>query len=116
MTERPELETTEIWSLVNTTDDVHPIHLHAVRFQVLDRQPFDAEHFVATGQMRFRGKPFPPVPSEAGWKDTVRAHAGSITRIIVRFEGYAGRYVWHCHNLEHAANEMMRPFDIVPRG
>ncbi len=115
VTEQPEFETTEIWSLVNTTDDVHPIHLHAVRFQILDRQPFDAEHLVATGQMRFRGKPFPPVPSEAGWKDTVRAHAGSITRIIVRFDGYPGRYVWHCHNLEHAANEMMRPFEVVAR-
>lgn len=35
-------------------------------------------------------------------------------RIIVRFEGYTGRYVWHCHVLEHAANEMMRPFEVVP--
>jgi hypothetical protein len=50
-----------------------------------------------------------------GWKDTVRAHAGLITRIIVRFEGYPGRYVWHCHVLEHSANEMMRPYEVVAR-
>jgi spore coat protein A len=37
-----------------------------------------------------------------------------VTRIIVRFEGFAGRYVWHCHVLEHEDNEMMRPFDVVP--
>ncbi len=116
VTEQPELDTTEIWSLVNLTDDTHPIHLHAVRFQILDRQIFEAELFLAKGEMRPRGEPFPPGPSEAGWKDTVRAQPGTITRIIARFEGYAGRYVWHCHNLEHAANEMMRPFEIVARG
>ncbi len=47
-------------------------------------------------------------------KDTVRATPGSITRIIVKFDGYAGRYVWHCHILEHEDNEMMRPFEVVP--
>jgi spore coat protein A len=44
-----------------------------------------------------------------------RAFTTRATRIIVRFEGYAGRYVWHCHVLEHAANEMMRPFEVVAR-
>ena len=39
-----------------------------------------------------------------------------VTRIIVRFEGYCGRYVWHCHVLEHEDNEMMRPYDVIPRG
>jgi spore coat protein A len=115
VTERPELDTIEIWSFVNLTDDTHPIHLHAVRFQILDRQIFESELFLTRGEMRLRGSPFPPARSEAGWKDTVRAQPGTITRIIARFEGYAGRYVWHCHNLEHAANEMMRPFEIVAR-
>jgi spore coat protein A len=59
------------------------------------------------------GKPVPPEPDERGWKDTVRAEPGMVTRIIVRFEGYSGRYAWHCHVLEHAANEMMRPFEVV---
>jgi spore coat protein A len=48
-----------------------------------------------------------------GWKDTVPAHPGMVTRIIAKFEGYPGRYVWHCHILEHEDNEMMRPFDVV---
>ena len=63
--------------------------------------------------MQTIGAPVPPEPGETGWKDTVRAEPGMITRIIARFDGYVGRYVWHCHLLEHAANEMMRPFDVV---
>jgi spore coat protein A len=43
----------------------------------------------------------------------VRADGGLITRIIIRFEGFAGRYAWHCHVLEHEANEMMRPYQVV---
>ena len=102
-----------MWGLLNLTDDAHPIHLHLVRFQILDRQLFDADEYNTTGTMRWMGPPVPPAPSEAGWKDTVVAGPGALTRIIMRFEGYAGRYVWHCHVLEHAANEMMRPFDVV---
>ena len=49
----------------------------------------------------------------AGWKDTVQAHPKMVTRIIVPFEGFAGRYVWHCHILEHEDNEMMRPYDVL---
>jgi spore coat protein A len=115
VTEAPELDTVEIWSLVNLTEDTHPVHLHLVRFQILDRQTFDAEGVQYTGQTRTTGPRIPPGPGETGWKDTVRADPGVITRIIARFEGYAGRYVWHCHLLEHAANEMMRPFEVVAR-
>ncbi len=115
VTEQPELDSVEIWSFFNTTDDTHPIHLHAVRFHILDRQLFEADLFRMGRGILLRGKPVPPDPPEAGWKDTVRVHPGAITRIIVRFDGYAGRYAWHCHNLEHAANEMMRPFEIVRR-
>jgi spore coat protein A len=60
------------------------------------------------------GDAVPLDPNEAGWKDTVRAAPGAVTRIIVKFEGYAGRYVWHCHILEHEDNEMMRPYDVLP--
>jgi spore coat protein A len=116
VTESPELDTIEIWRLVNLTEDSHPIHLHLVRFQLLDRQPFDSDEFMMTGKMELRGTPVPPSAGEAGWKDTVRAEPGHVTRIIARFEGYEGRYAWHCHLLEHAANEMMRPFDVVRRG
>ncbi len=113
VSETPRLGSVEIWSFVNTTEDTHPIHLHLVRFQILDRQPFDVDTLQTTGQMRTIGKAVPPEPAEQGWKDTVQAYPSTITRIAVRFEGYAGRYVWHCHVLEHAANEMMRPFDVV---
>jgi spore coat protein A len=113
VTENPALDTTEIWSLVNGTDDSHPIHLHLVRFQVLDRRPFYVGEYLRKRQLRFTGEAVKPDPNEMGWKDTVRAEPGMVTRIIVRFEGYAGRYVWHCHILEHGDNEMMRPFEVV---
>jgi len=116
VTETPELDSVEIWSFVNLTEDTHPIHLHLVRFQILDRQKFDIERYQYEGTMHTIGPPIPPAPGEAGWKDTVRAESGLITRIITRFEGYVGKYVWHCHVLEHAANEMMRPFEVVAKG
>jgi spore coat protein A len=112
-TERPKLGSTEVWELVNHTEDAHPVHLHLVRFQVLDRQLFDEDELAASGRVVPVGARIPPAPGEAGWKDTVRADPGTITRIIARFDGWPGRYVWHCHLLEHAAREMMRPLEIV---
>jgi spore coat protein A, manganese oxidase len=114
VTEKPVLGSTEIWSLLNLTDDTHPIHLHLVRFQILDRRPFDQGQWLASKTIRYTGPAQPPPPEEAGWKDVAQAWPGMITRIIVRFDGYVGRYVWHCHLLEHEANEMMRPFEVVP--
>jgi spore coat protein A, manganese oxidase len=113
VTENPALNSVEIWSLLNFTDDSHPIHLHLVRFQILDRRPFEPEYYYKGGRVEYIGAAVPPAPNEAGWKDTVQAHPGMVTRIITRFEGYAGRYVWHCHILEHEDNEMMRPYDVV---
>ena len=114
VTEKPVLGSTEIWSLVNLTDDSHPIHLHLVRFQILDRRPFDAGAWTDSRTVRYTGPAQPPSSGEAGWKDVVQAWPRMITRIIVRFDGYVGRYAWHCHLLEHEANEMMRPFEVVP--
>ena len=113
VTEKPVLNTTEIWEFINLTEDAHPIHLHLVRFQILDRRPFDTYEFQDKGTVRFTGPAIPPAPTESGWKDTVRAEPGVITRIIIPFEGFAGRYVWHCHILEHEDNEMMRPYEVV---
>ncbi len=115
VTEKPILDSVEIWNLVNTSDDSHPIHLHLVRFQVLDRRNFERLGYLNHGTIHFTGPVTPPDPNEMGWKDTVRAEAGMVTRIIVRFEGYTGRYVWHCHILEHEDNEMMRPFEVVQK-
>jgi len=113
VTEKPVLGTTEIWSFVNLTGDAHPIHLHLVRFQVLDRRPFDLFAYNADRKLLYTGPAVPPDANELGWKDTVRTDPGMVTRIIVRFEGYTGRYVWHCHLLEHEDNEMMRPYDVI---
>jgi spore coat protein A, manganese oxidase len=115
VTENPTLNSVEIWELINTTDDAHPIHLHLVRFQILDRRRFGIFPYLTTGELKYTGAPVAPDPGEAGWKDTVRADPGMVTRIIVRFEGYVGRYVWHCHVLEHEDNEMMRPYDVIAR-
>jgi len=116
VTENPVLDSTEIWELINTTDDAHPIHLHLVRFQILDRRSFDVgAYWMQNGEVKYTGAAMPADPSEAGWKDTVRADPGMVTRIIARFEGFTGRYVWHCHILEHEDNEMMRPFEVVAK-
>jgi spore coat protein A, manganese oxidase len=116
VTERPVLGSTEIWELVNLTDDVHPIHLHLVKFQILDRRRFDGFQYMTAGTLRYTGPVMPPDANEMGWKDTVRVNAKTVTRIIVPFEGYPGRYVWHCHILEHEDNEMMRPYEVVAAG
>jgi spore coat protein A, manganese oxidase len=113
ITEKPVLNSTEIWTLINPTNDSHPIHLHLVRFQILDRQQYEPWLYQSKGQLHFIGPPQPPAANEAGWKDTVRADSRMVTRIIVPFEGYPGRYVWHCHILEHEDNEMMRPYEII---
>ncbi|HUA18545.1 MAG TPA: multicopper oxidase [Bryobacteraceae bacterium] len=113
VTENPVLDSVEIWSFVNTTDDSHPIHLHLVRFQILDRRRFEPFFYQTTGEIRYTGPVTPPAPEESGWKDTVRADPRMVTRIIVKFEGYLGRYVWHCHVLEHEDNEMMRPYEVI---
>jgi spore coat protein A len=116
VTENPVLDSVEIWNLVNLTDDAHPIHLHLVKFQILDRRAFNiGSYWVSGNQIKYTGPVVPAEPTEAGWKDTVRADPGMVTRIIIRFEGFTGRYVWHCHILEHEDNEMMRPFDVVAK-
>jgi spore coat protein A len=109
ITEAPVLGTTEIWSFVNQTGVVHPMHMHLVLFQVLDRQPFEVvgEDIVPIGE------PMLPDPEEAGWKDTVQAMPGEITRVIARFDDYTGLYPYHCHILEHEDHEMMRQFEVL---
>ena len=113
VTETPALSSTEIWSFINLTDDSHPIHLHMVRFQLLDRRPFDLSVYQLTRKIVLTGPPVALPPGELGWKDTVRVDPLTVTRIIVKFEGFAGRYVWHCHMLEHEDNEMMRPYEVI---
>jgi FtsP/CotA-like multicopper oxidase with cupredoxin domain len=137
-------DTLEQWNLINTTADAHPIHLHFTQFQVLNRQPFDvAAYFAASYGTQpvtpnsgshpapavdafLRSGTRTPPANERGWKDTVIAMPGEVTRILVPFGGNAvpgsplaiqsshtGEYVWHCHILEHEDNDMMQRFIIA---
>jgi spore coat protein A len=114
VTEIAKLGSSELWSLINLTEDTHPIHLHHVRFQVVDRRPFDRDtYLLRNATLHFTGKAFAPNASESGWKDVVQCPPGMVTRIHISFAGYPGQYIWHCHVQEHEANDMMRPFAIV---
>jgi FtsP/CotA-like multicopper oxidase with cupredoxin domain len=143
--ELPRVDTVEQWNIINTTGDTHPIHLHLVQFQLLGRQKFDAAAYasmvypmlnnpanVGTGPWPVPsadaftyGSLMRPGAGETGWKDTVRANPGEITRILVPFgaraaagvpfgNSFTGEYVWHCHILEHEDNEMMLRYRVVP--
>src|SRR5215216_4823202 len=94
MAARPELGSTEVWHL-RAAPAAHPIHLHLVHFKVLSRN----------------GRK--PLPTDAGWKDTVDLTSGEVARVLFRFDGYRGRYVFHCHNLEHEDMMMMANFEVV---
>jgi len=102
ITENPALGATEIWEISNFTADAHPIHIHEVMFQVVDRQPFD-------------GPARPPESWEFGYKDTVIAYPDETTRVKALFD-LAGLYVWHCHIVEHEDHEMMRPYTVGGTG
>jgi spore coat protein A, manganese oxidase len=128
VTTKPAANAVEDWLLVNTTADTHPIHLHLVTFEVIDRRPFDvAAYDPATQAIVYTGPAVPAAPNENGRKDTVQANPGEVTRIRARFElpdegtivlplgvGVDNpQYVWHCHILEHEENDMMRAFEVV---
>ncbi len=96
ITELMALNSTNIFEFHNFTADAHPIHLHLVMFQVINRED-------ALGVVR------PPESWETGYKDTVTVYPGEITRVKAKFD-MAGLFVWHCHIIEHEDNEMMRPY------
>lgn len=114
VTEKPEIDTIEIWSIVNTGLFPHPVHLHLVQFQILDRRPFDVVHYRETGEIIYTGQAVKPADNEMGWKDIVRVTPGEVTRIISQFKDFTGDYVWHCHILEHEDYDMMRPMKVIP--
>ncbi|MFF5294177.1 multicopper oxidase family protein [Paractinoplanes globisporus] len=87
---RVRLGTTEIWQL--NADFHHPVHLHLSPFQVIARG--------SEG----------PGPYDAGWKDTIDLRPGEQAKILIHFDGYPGKYVFHCHNLEHEDMAMMANF------
>ena len=100
ITEYPQLGTTEIWRFINDPASMHPMHMHLVFFQVLDR-------------IR-RSEASPPIAARSDRTSGLEGHGaadpGEITRVIARFEDYTGKYAYHCHILEHEDHEMMRQF------
>jgi FtsP/CotA-like multicopper oxidase with cupredoxin domain len=104
---------TEVWEFYNATADAHPMHVHEVLFQVVDRQPIVVDEVSGSVQVEPDSTPISPPPWENGWKDTVIAFPGQVTRLRMRFVN-AGQFVWHCHIVEHEDNEMMRPYRIGP--
>jgi spore coat protein A len=113
ITESRVFGSTEVWRLINLTGDSHPIHLHLDHIQVLWRQRFAESEFFEHERLRFVGPRVPPAPEESGWKDTVLAHPGEVTAIIVRSDSFKGIYPYHCHILEHEDNEMMLRFQVI---
>src|SRR5699024_10874482 len=113
-TEKPKLDTIEIWHLVNNFDFPHPVHLHLVHFEVLGRKLITEDDFDKKGNYILKLEDLTPAHKyERGPKDTVSAEPGQVTSIIMHFKEHAGDYVWHCHLLEHEDNDMMRQLSVV---
>jgi FtsP/CotA-like multicopper oxidase with cupredoxin domain len=173
--EMPMEGDTEVWEIINTTADAHPIHMHLVQFQLMSRQNYNTNKYIKAYNAAFPAKAFtpafgpplnynpsttsgnkyggnpdvtpylqgpvnPPLANEAGWKDTVIAYPGQVTKFVVRWApdslpvntpaaqlhfpfdpsatdpgsglAFQYNYVWHCHIIDHEDNEMMRP-DVV---
>jgi spore coat protein A len=111
ITENPAVGATEVWELYNATADAHPMHIHEVHFQLVNRQDIVVDEAAETVQVT--GSPRGPEPWEMGFKDTIIAYPGQVTRVRLRFDR-PGQFVWHCHIVEHEDNEMMRPYRIGP--
>ncbi|MDT0346421.1 multicopper oxidase family protein [Streptomyces litchfieldiae] len=88
----PRLDTVELWRF--SSDFHHPVHLHLAHFQVISRN----------GEA--------PEPTDAGWKDTVDVRPYEVVEVLARFAGHKGRYMMHCHNLEHEDMAMMANFHV----
>ncbi len=127
ISENPDTGSTEIWELYNVTEDAHPIHVHGVFFEIINREPFSADvieqpvvqHDGATGvggrieNIALFGEARGPENSEKTRRDMVTAFPGEVTRIRMTFPR-PGRYTWHCHILSHEDHDMMRPFHVGP--
>jgi o-aminophenol oxidase len=122
----PMLGRYEVWQFSNLTSDTHPMHIHLDPFQVLARHPITVtvpeDGITDTGTaatIRHERAPDDELEhaldaNELGLKDTVRVNPKEIVELAVRFETYSGRYMYHCHILEHEDRDMMRPIVIMP--
>ncbi len=113
VTENPAIGDTEIWEFYNTTGDAHPMHVHEVAFEVVNREGLAMDGDEVDEPLVPDGRVTGPEPWETGFKDTVIAYPEQVTRVKATF-ATPGQFVWHCHIVEHEDNEMMRPFRIGP--
>jgi spore coat protein A, manganese oxidase len=113
VTENPAVGATEVWEFYNTTADAHPMHIHEIAFEVVNREGLVTEEDEVVQPIQLDGNITPPEAGESGFKDTVIAYPGQVTRVRARF-ATPGQFVWHCHIVEHEDNEMMRPYRIGP--
>jgi FtsP/CotA-like multicopper oxidase with cupredoxin domain len=113
VTENPAVGATEVWEYYNTTADAHPMHIHEITFEVVNREGLVLDTDVPVQPLQLTGTITLPESWETGFKDTVIAYPGQVTRVKAQFKT-PGQYVWHCHIVEHEDNEMMRPFRIGP--
>ncbi|MET9498080.1 O-aminophenol oxidase PhsA [Streptomyces sp. NPDC006552] len=113
----------EQWSFLNLAVNppvVHPMHIHLADFQILGRDTYDAAGFDVTvggtvDPVRYDPATVVPLPpNEQGYKDVFRALPGQMLRVMGRFDGAYGRFMYHCHLLEHEDMGMMRPFVVLP--
>jgi FtsP/CotA-like multicopper oxidase with cupredoxin domain len=122
----PMLGQYEVWQLINLTGDTHPIHLHLDPFQILARHGISYEISEGgiedrdlTAAIKLERDPADDLDhaiddNERGLKDTIRVNPNELVEIAVRFNAYSGRYMYHCHILEHEDRDMMRPFVTMP--
>lgn len=122
----PILGRYEVWRLTNLTSDTHPIHVHLDPFQIISRRAIrfeipegGVEDFALTAAVALEPDPDDALDhriddNERGLKDTIRVNPSEMVEIAVRFTTYAGRYMYHCHILEHEDRDMMRPFVTMP--
>jgi FtsP/CotA-like multicopper oxidase with cupredoxin domain len=130
ITENPDLNSTEVWEIYNATEDAHPVHLHLVSFEVLNREEFNKEEAKVAQPVKqhdgsegkgFRLENIRLIPNtfveasgiEKAPRDMVTCLPGQVTRIKMTFDR-PGRFVWHCHILSHEDHDMMRPFHVGP--
>ena len=121
-----------LWKVINISPDTHPFHIHLTQLQFYSRVTLVSDQ-AATGGTPSEATEFTFVSenpgviddNETGWKDTARVNPGErgahdevVTAEMVTmlgcFDRHAGRYVYHCHILEHEDTEMMRPFTVLP--